>query len=736
MAKEISSRDREAAILRYVHLNSGAEGRPSGVTVREIWSALRDPVELGDRVTVQAYHGAVSRLVEQGVLTPLSDEGSARRYVVAEDWRVSLIDIEDGLRREYGSVDDGVFFDPSRTLDPSAYAEYLDGQLTFRERGIEVLRLAVRGLLQEEPVDLVLRMFRGRVEDFNALVERYRDLEDGEARVRSRFRELRLLVHSYYGLSVLDFPTGTAVDALKGRNIKPDWTAVEQALRHRVFGEGVLNWLDVGRAKDDAGRPFVTAGSDGSSHSKNVSGFPGSGVQDDDAGLVLTFNNALAALDLPDNLASHFDYPYHSVPLNRAAFEDPENFAMVMARIWFDDLTDAGYEHLKQAALELVQCQVDQRVVLGVANVLGDGPVLGRGRRMVLPRPAVHFRDGLVTPQVRELMWGNYCEDSVAGEMYRKIMALWWSMLQSVSGSERQVLGGVVKSTQMRAFSELVNWYVARGSAGRSIPGKVYEDAIASDWSGAAFSRLSDHQVMTQLMAAADLELDAGEQMKAGKYLCSFAIMRPFPQLDSDLRYLTVRDDDWVGYFEALRANGVKNRLEYGGDPHYLETVTVSDEPYVQMCRKADYVSFYVGHTAGDPAPQLPRYEFVDSLRPLNDEGLMKSRIASRVRLVVEALHDGGFAQDWDHSFMLDKPIVRLLPFVVYDAHEKSKVWGNRLSTEFRAAVFERLAEMRSGGGVGGQRDLVFESIPAAEYIKRVAKALGPSGMAEQLQLL
>ena len=420
----------------------------------EVWTALRDPEELGDRVTLQAYHNAIARLVERGVLTPTSDTGNSRRYVVAEDWRVSLIDIEDGLRREGGLADGGMSFDPSRNLDPNAYAEYLDGQLTFRERGIEVLRLAVGGLLQEDPVDLVLRMFQDRVADFNALLERYRHLDDGEARVRFRFRELRLLAHSYYGLSVLDFPTGELDDALNGDHIKPDWTMVEPVLRQRVFGERVLYWQDVGSEYDDAARPFVTGGSDGSSHSKNVTGFPGSGFQDDSAGLVLTFNNALAALVLPENLANQFDYPYHSVPLNRAAFEDPENFAMVMSRIWFDDLSDAGYEHLKQAALELVQCQVDQRVVLGVANVLGDGPVLGRGRRMVLPRPAVHFRDGSVTPQVRELIWDSYCEDSVSGEMYRKMMALWWSMLQSVSGSERQVLGGAVKSTEMRPFSD------------------------------------------------------------------------------------------------------------------------------------------------------------------------------------------------------------------------------------------------------------------------------------------
>ncbi len=732
---KITSKDREAAVVRYVHLNGGS----LGVTVRDVWEALQAPEELGDRVTVQAYQGVVRRLVERGVLVDVpSQTGESSRFLVSENWRISLEDINDGLRLEYGLFSGALGIDPSRMLDPDAYAEYLNGQLVFSSEGARVLRLAVLGLLQEDPVMLVLRMLQDKVNDFNALVRRYRidgnPSPDGLNSIKAAFSAMRLLAHSYYGLSCVDMPTGSVDDALSGKLVNPDWGIVEGALRRRVFGESVLFWMKAGNTEEDVERPFVIGGSDGSSHSMNVSGFQGTNFSDNHAGLVLTFNNALAALQLPEGIAGRFEYPYHSVPLNRAALSDPENFAMVLARIWFPDLTDAGYEHLKQAALELVQCQVDQRVVLGIANILGDGSVLGRGRRMVLPKPVVHFRDGPVTPQVRELMWHFYSDDSVSGEVYRKTLNLWWSMLQSVSGSERQVLAGVVKSTQMRAFAELVNWYVVRGSACSIIPGKEDGCAIASDWIHSGFSRLSDHQVMTQLMVAADLELDSGARIKSGDYLCSFAILRPFPQLDGELRYLGVLDEDWVNYFERLRDDAKSKRDSFGGDLHYLETVTVADEPYVQMCRKADYVSFYVGHTAGDPAPQLPRYEFLDSLRCLGSSDSMRERISSRMRLIVEALHDGQFAQDRDHNFMVDRPVVRLLPFAVYDAHEKSKVWGSHLSAEFRAAVFERLAEIRRGSG--SQRDLVFDPIPARENIKRIAKALGSKGAAEQLQLL
>lgn len=47
----------------------------------------------------------------------------------------------------------------------------------------------------------------------------------------------------------------------------------------------------------------------------------------------------------------------------------------------------------------------------------------------------------------------------------------------------------------------------------------------------------------------------------------------------------------------------------------------VEDEHFVFMCTNADYVSFYIGHSAGDPPPIAPRYEFMEALRRLADTG-------------------------------------------------------------------------------------------------------------------
>lgn len=727
---DVSAEQREAAVVSCVH----RKGYYYGLTVREIWVILRDPGELGDQVTVQAYHAVVDRLIKRGVLVAVPAlEGEARKYKTSDSMRVSLEDIDGAVTRERAAVGMAELTGLGGSLDPGSYAGYMDAQLTFQEKGPEVLKQVVRGLLEEDPVELVLRMFRYKVAEFNELAAGFSS--NGEKAgvtakaIKDKARSLRTLVHSHYGVSVKDFPTAAAID---GGFIEPDWDAVTKALRCRVFGEKALYWTKV---ETEGVRSLVVGGSDGSSHSMRVSGFPELSLLGEESGLVLTFNNALAALSLPDSLLERFPFPYHSVPLSRAAFDDPENFAMVMTRMWYPELTDVSYEHLKQAALELVQCQVDERVVRAVAYVAGDVSKFARGRLLRLPRPVVHFRDGLVTPQVRELMWERYCEDSVLGEVYRQTMGLWWSMLQAVAASEGHVLAGVVKSTQMRAFGELVDWYIYEGSRYRSIHGKADGDPIYPNWRFSDFSRLSDHQVMTKLMAVAGDEIEDRGPQVSKEYLCSFAIVRPFPQLDVKLRYMEPEEDDWVSYFVEQQREAEVRRQRFGGEPHYLEGKSVADDPYVQMCRKADYVSFYIGHTGGDPAGLLPRYEFLDSLRVIGGVDELKDRIRSRVQLVVKAAHDCEFTQDRDHSFMLDQEIVRILPLVVYDAHEKSKVWGANLSLEFRAAVFERLAALRSLGGVSSWRDLEFEAITAADYISRVVDVLRNEGFGEQLAL-
>ena len=158
----------------------------------------------------------------------------------------------------------------------------------------------------------------------------------------------------------------------------------------RVFGDRVIFFVPF--PQDLAGEPdqtYPVGGSDGSTHAGVVRAGLGAEFVEDTGNLVLTFNNSIVRVQLPEPAASDFDFPYHGVPMTRPALEDPSNKGMILARPWHPDLTDSEYEHLKKTALDVVQYRVDERVMLGTARALGNDRSRGSGR--LLPRPRVHF---------------------------------------------------------------------------------------------------------------------------------------------------------------------------------------------------------------------------------------------------------------------------------------------------------------------------------------------------------
>jgi len=122
-----------------------------------------------------------------------------------------------------------------------------------------------------------------------------------------------------------------------------------------------------------------------------------------------------------------------------------------------------------------------------------------------------------------------------------------------------------------------------------------------------------------------------------------------------------------------------------------LASVVDEDENYVY---NADYVSFYVGRTAGDPPPIASRYEFLDSLRrmPADNAGV---RVESSVRMIVSALERSRFADDRDHNFLSRKTLVKIIPHVIAEAHEQCKALGRQLEGELRSIVIANLQGMR-----------------------------------------
>lgn len=696
MTEKVDMSSREAAIIRFIR-----EADPTGATVRETWEALRDESNLGDQITLPAYHRIMNRMAIRGKLTVSkgSDSDSLRfnvaDYLIPEN-ALSLEDIEEGLWA---------------LSAPEAVARYMDALDYFEGAQKEVLSKAATSLLDEEPVELVLAMLKDKMDALQESINYYLDEETRDKTVEERLlrqhEELCLIAYSFYGLSPINLNLGT-VEALKSKRykIEPDWEIVRKILKSRVFGDHVLYWAG---AKKPTTRPsgFVVGASDGSTHAGYVHVVPGAEYIEDAGQLVLTFNNSIARLDLPQNLADEYDFPCHGVPMTRAALEDPTNRGMILARPWYPQLEDSEYEHMKKSALDVVQFRIDERIITGTARALGNDRTRGAGK--LLPRPQVHFRDGSVVPQERE--FNHYCFMNPYGEMVREGIALSYNILRAIKDSNYLTFAGVVKSTQLKTFSFLVNWYIARGSALKL--GK----AIDPTWNVSRAGHITDNHLMTRLLASIP-------PPNPERVLCSFGVLRPFPQLVTTLRDI-IPEGSWVDYFEGKKNRQVEEQKRYGGSDHFLKSVYIADDPYVRMCQEADYVMFYIGHTAGQPTPLLPRYEFLDALRNLPQEDTEK-RVKEKMNMILDAVVMTGWSLDSEHNFMTDKNIIRIIPAVVYNAHEKCKVWGQKLEAELKSAIVARLSELRRLRNVTPS-GLNLVPIQIKEYLLKMQKSLSSS---------
>jgi len=77
------------------------------------------------------------------------------------------------------------------------------------------------------------------------------------------------------------------------------------------------------------------------------------------------------------------------------------------------------------------------------------------------------------------------------------------------------------------------------------------------------------------------------------------------------------------------------------------------------MCENADFVYFYIGHTAGDPPPMIPRYEFLTSLREKSPEKA-SSAVLDLVQRLVDAIDAVELAYDRDHNFMSSNTLIKM----------------------------------------------------------------------------
>ena len=674
-----------------------------GRTIRWIWEAALLPVDqegLAETVSLPTYHRTMAKLVRRGQVEEVGapDDGPAL-FRASEQLSplntFTLSDLSDALWQL--SV-------------PEALAMYVDALDYYESRAGRVLGVAARALMHEDPRDLVVEYMRDIVEhlkdDVEDLLDSSTSGEDVGHRVESQVKMLRQFVHGEIGISARVWSLPTLDQVLRGASVDPaSWKAVATTVSQRVFGRYFIESVTaLGRSRRTQ---MVVAGTDGSSHAGFVRGVPAPTYAEDQGRLMLTFNNSIAYVDMPANHPRQSRFPYHGVPMTRAALEDPHNRGMIISRPWFESLTDSEFEHMKKAALDVVQFRVDERLMTGAARAYGSNPVAGQSD--LLPPPNVLIRDGTVTPQERELQ--HYAKAGPDGDIVREGIALSHNILKAVLDSQKRVFAGAVKTTQLRTFSRIVNWYIMRGSK------RQLGRAIDPTWDISRASHVTDAVAMTHLLTSLP------ECATSDEYYRTCIVSRPFPAMVTSLRELRVETpDEWLTWFEERSEREAEAQKRHGGPLSFLGATDLEDDPYVRMCQHADYAMFYLGRPGGSPQIGFPRFEFMDGLRWLSDE-----ERTARVRSTVEAIIDGVHATKWtldrDHNFLSRIRLPRLIPYVVHEAHEKCKVLGHKLESELKQAIAANLARIKGSRAIAGSK-VTIEPISLGGYLSRAAKRL------------
>ena len=702
MSADVSVYERDVWIVRYLQ-----QAPDDQRTIKDVWLAAQQPRVLDDdgsgirplggldeRTSLPTYHRTVGKLVARGLLQADDPgDGTGQRYRVAPQLSsltaLSQTELNEALW-ELGAA--------------QALALYADTVDQFERDAETVLGKAAEALRREEPRALILRMLQDKARELDEDIADLRDPDTHEdehrRRLERKLRDFGRFVHGEIGINptVWSIPTIEEINdsaplgdpATVENHITPeDWEPVATELAQHVFGETFVMYDEVpGDSAADSLRPqLVVAGTDGSSHIGVVRGMPAAAYSDIDR-LLMTFNNSAGYVEVPEGHPARARLPsqYYGIPVTRAALEDPSNKGMIISRPWFPDLDDGEFEHMKKAALDVVQFRVDSSLMGGAAQPYGSHPVRGSE---ALPRPNVLIRDGTVSPQARELQ--NYTNQTDYGLVVREGVQLSYRILRMVMESDRRVFAGTVKSTQLRTFTKIVNWYIQRGSA------HMLGDPIDPRWDATRMNAISDSVAMTRLLASLP------ELARRTQYYRTCVIVRPFPAMVSQLfRSKTGRvPTDWFDFFERKAAEAVKWYRDHGGELPFFAGHDVRDDDYVKMCVYADYGMFYFGKPGGSPQISFPRFEFLDSIRSLHRQAEREERVDRTVALILRGVDSTKWSLDYEHNMLTDRKLPKIMPFVVQQSHEMCKVLGHKLANELQQVIAASLSTLKGIRGLG-----------------------------------
>jgi hypothetical protein len=683
--------DREREIVKYLN----EEGNASA---REIYDAVSANLE--DSVTREAYYKVLNRMEVAGKIeVQTEDSKRGRIYTLTPtlnpDNPITLDDVYEYL--PYLST-------------TQAIAAAVDARDYYEENRRTILHRTAQALLDEDPVDLFHLMLIDMIELVEKDLAILRDQEIADAYSRHRFdvdyRDLEQV--AYRGLSLphnaIHLPGLHKLFQSDDERVTWNSNELKQALKERIFGDKFIYLVDIASERQTPARQqIVVSGSDGSMHAGTLALQSAKGYFEDISDII-TFNNSTVYVRLSPIQVKQAGKKgmIYGAPLTRQTLDDPSYKGMVLAPFMYPDLSESEYEHMAKCASDVVQFRVDEEVFTGKAYDISPP------ERSQIPKPQVHIRDGTITPQERE--FGHYRRSDAYGEMVREGIRRERTILERIISAKNKppIFAGAVKSTQMRVLSRLVNWYIAKGSAVK------LGNAIEPEWNISRAAAISDNAAMTSLLA--ELPNNPNE----GKYYVTCALVRQFSSLTEYYNYDL--KESWLDFFEKKKEQALAEYDAHGGSLPYHATVDLADDDFIFMCENADFVYFYIGHTAGDPPPMIPRYEFLTSLREKSPEKASLA-VLDLVQRLVDAIDAAKLAYDRDHNFMSSNTLVKILPYPIQQAHEYAKTLGKKLEAELKSIVISRLIELKKLRSSAS--DMTVRPVAIRDYLERFKRSLG-----------
>lgn len=386
--------------------------------------------------------------------------------------------------------------------------------------------------------------------------------------------------------------------------VQIDRKSVLSHLDNHIDGPNFLNVLeaDIGQLKSDG---ILIGGSDVSQHRSAVP-VPSRFFK---RSVPFVLNNAAGTIFLlEENGKPRYENLFNPKPdeeLLRWMLIDPS---------YQDELEPEDYQRIIASAMDIGQYRFDLNYLL----------------KSDKRPPDVIFRDGSLFPQ--DAFLDNFVLDTRRGEFVREAIR---EMLDCFTYARELGITycGVSKTTVLKVFSAVVDWYIAK--------------YIDSNWEVGNYV-LNDGQAMSILLATPDF-LATNLQ----RVISTCLIRRSF----------TTRAalNDKVPAGMALNDYFDREAAAHSA---------IDIRPYRRLCDIAHLYMFFIGHSKS-PQQQIPRYEFF-YYDPSTSPNLTARRILA-------ALQSCSLMSDHDHSFMADEPITYLIPSVTQQAHNLSKDVGKHI---------------------------------------------------------